>query len=332
MSATKHDILVVGVGSIGERHLRCMSQLPGCRLGFVEPLDSRRREVAERCGVTDAFASLDEACRRTWDGAIVCTPANWHIAHAVQLAPHCRGLMIEKPLATDSAEVPKLRAAVAGKPVQIAYVYRVHPAVEAVKKVLAEGTIGDVLQLTIVSGQHFPTYRPAYREIYYADRRTGGGAIQDAMTHMADLAQHLVGPFDWVFCDYDHQALEGVTVEDTVHLSARAAGGKVLVSIAMNQFMAPNMNRIQVNGSRGSVQIQAPEHRYGVFLHGDSDWRWSESLLADRDDWFRRQSQRFLDLLDGRAAPSCTLDEAAHTLAINAAALTSAGTRRIDLR
>lgn len=331
MTTTLPRILVVGVGSIGERHLRCFGQLPKCATAFVEPLESRRKEVAQRCDVTEAFASLEDACRQSWDGAVICTPANLHIAHAVQLAPHCRGLMIEKPLATDLAEVPKLRAAVAGKPLQVAYVYRVHPAVEAVRKLIADGVIGEPLQLTIVAGQHFPTYRPAYREIYYADRRTGGGAIQDAATHMFDLAQHLVGSFDWVFCDYDHQALEGVTVEDAVHLSARAAGGKVLASIALNQFMAPNMNRIQVNGNRGSVQIRIPEHRYGVFLHGDADWRWSEPQLADRDDWFRRQAQRFLDLLAGRAAPSCTLDEAVRTLEVNSAALKSAGMQRIEL-
>jgi predicted dehydrogenase len=330
-SATR--ILVVGVGSIGERHLRCFGLEGGCRLGLVEPLESRRNDVADRYDVADRFASLDDACRHEWDAAVICTPANLHVAHAVQLAPRCRGLMIEKPLATDLAEVPKLRVAVAGKPVQIAYIYRVHPAVEAARKLITEGTIGNVLQITLRSAQDFPRFRPAYREIYYADRRTGGGAIQDAATHMADLAQHLVGRFDWVFCDYGHQALEGVTVEDTVHLAARANGGKVLVSLSLNQFSPGSETRVQVNGALGSVQIRLPEHQYGVLLRGKNDdaWQWSEPLLTDRDEWFRRQARRFLEVLAGRAEPSCTLDEAAHTLAINRAALESAGVNRVEI-
>jgi len=324
-------IVVIGVGSIGERHLRCFGLEGNCTLGLVEPMESRRNDVADRYNVADRFASLDDACRQTWDGAVVCTPAHLHIEHAVRLAPHCRGMLIEKPLATDVKDLPRLRAALAGKPVQIAYVYRVHPAVEAVKALLAAGTIGDVLQLTAVSGQHFPTYRPAYREIYYADRRTGGGAIQDALTHTADLAQHLVGRFDWVYCDYDHQALEGVTVEDTAHLSARAAGGKVMVSIALNQFMAPNQSRIQVNGTLGSVQIRMPEHQYALFMHGDTEWRTSETLITDRDEWFRRQARRFMQVLRGQAESACTVDDAAHTLQINLAALASAGERRVPI-
>jgi len=79
------------------------------------------------------------------------------------------------------------------------------------------------------------------------------------------------------------------------------------------------------------LQIQVPEHRYGLLRRGESEWQWSETLFTERDEWFRRQARRFLDVLAGRAPPSCTLDEAAHTLAINVAALASAGAKRIDL-
>jgi predicted dehydrogenase len=331
MFAAPVRILVVGVGSIGERHLRCFQQTIDGHFGFVEPFEKRRQEVGDRYGIADRFATLDEACRQDWDAAVVCTPANLHIDHVAQLAPRCRGFLIEKPLTTNPADVPRLRAAVAGKPVQIAYLYRVHPAVEAVRRLIGDGSLGEILQLTIVGGQHFPTFRPAYREIYYADRRTGGGAIQDASTHLTNLAHHLVGRFDWVFCDYAHQALEGVQVEDTVDLTARAGGGKVLVSLAVNQFMAPNETRITVNGSRGSARIHTPEHRYGVFRHGDADWTWSEPLLVERDDWFKLQARRFLEVLAGREAPTCTLDEAEHTMKIDRAMLESAGTRRVDI-
>lgn len=331
MSSVPPRVLVVGVGSIGERHLRCFQQAASCRLGLVEALDARRNDVADRYDVADRFASLNEAVAHVWDAAVICTPAHLHVDHVVQLAPRSGGFLIEKPLATSLADVPRLRTAVADKPLQIAYLYRVHPAVEAVKRLIADGALGDVLQLTIVGGQHFPTFRPAYREIYYADRRTGGGAIQDAATHLLNLAHHLVGRFSWVFCDYAHQALPGVTVEDTVHLSARADGEKVLVSLALNQFMAPNEAIIQVNGSRGSAQIRVPEHRYGVMKHGETAWTWSEPLLVERDDWFKLQARRFMEVLAGREPPTCPLDEAVHTLKINLAALESAGRTRIAI-
>ena len=69
-----------------------------------------------------------------------------------------------------------------------------------------------------------PTYRPAYREIYYKDRTTGGGAIQDALTHVLNASEWLVGPIRRIAVDAAHQVLEGTTVEDTVHVMARHGG------------------------------------------------------------------------------------------------------------
>ena len=185
--------------------------------------------------------------------------------------------------------------------------------------------------MVLVSGQHFPTFRPAYREIYYARRESGGGAVQDAATHLFDVAQYVAGRFDWIFCDFAHQALEGVEVEDTVHAIARADGGKVMVTVSMNQFMAPNETIARFNGDRGSVEVRFHEARWGKLLHGGEAWTWSEPLVQERDDLFRLQARRFLDACAGNGEILCTFDDALHTLAINVAALESNGARRVTI-
>lgn len=324
------NILIVGSGSIGERHLRCFQQV-GATVALCEPMDERRQQVAERYQLKETFAALERAAERSWDAAVICTPAHLHVKHAVMLASKTPALLIEKPLATNIEDVEQLRVATAGKIVQAAYVMRIHPAVQAVRDCLASGRIGKLLEVTVVAGQHFPTYRPAYREIYYARRETGGGAIQDAATHMFDLVQHLVGRWDWIFCDAGHQALAGVEVEDTVHLVGRIGGGRVMATVALNQFMAPNETRLQLNGDRGSLKIHFDEHRWGSFVFGDQAWTWSEPLVQERDDLFRWQAQRFLEVAAGRAESACSLDDAHHTLQVNLAALASAGTNRVDL-
>ena len=152
--------------------------------------------------------------------------------------------------------------------------------------------------------------------------------MQDAATHLFDLIQHLAGPLDWIFCDYAHQELAGVEVEDTVHLLGRAGEGRVLVSLALNQFMAPNETHLQLNGSRGSLAIRFHEHRAGMFLMGDSSWTWTEPLVAERDDLFRAQAQNFLSAAVGQEPPMATLDDGIRALTVGLAALRS-GERRI---
>lgn len=320
------DVLIVGSGSIGERHLRCFQQL-GARVALCENLAERRADVAARYSLEHSYATLEEACRRAWDAAVICTPAHLHVQHGVMLAAHVKALLVEKPLATRIEDVPQLLAAT--KPIVsgAAYVLRVHPAVQAVRKLLAGGVIGKLLQVTFTGGQHFPTFRPAYRTIYYNNRATGGGAIQDAVTHTVDLVQYLGGRFDWIACDYAHQCLEGVDVEDTVHLFGRIGGERVMASISLNQFMAPNESHLQLNGSEGSIVIRTHEQRYGVIRHGDQAWTWHDTPVPERDDLFRWQAERFLAAAAGREPVMCTLGEAEHDLRVALAALKSCGER-----
>jgi predicted dehydrogenase len=319
------NVLVVGGGSIGERHLRCFQQV-GCEVALCDSNEARRAEIASRYGLAQSFAAVSEAARTRWDAVVICTPAHLHAEHALQLAASTPALLIEKPLCTALADAERLQRGLSGKIVQVAYVLRAHPATKQVRRSLQAGEIGTLHQVTALAGQHFPTFRPAYRDIYYAKHETGGGAIQDAATHLFDLVQCLAGPLAWVYCDASHQALPGVEVEDTVHVLGRTRRG-VQVSLALNQFMAPNETHVQFNGSQGSLAIRFHEQRAGIFLHGDSAWTWSEPLVTERDDLFRAQAQGFLDAAAGRAPPLCTLEGGVAALRVNLAAIESSERR-----
>jgi len=323
------NVLIVGGGSIGERHLRSFQQV-GCEVGLCETSAQRRAQIAERYQVPHVFESLAAAVEPRWSGIAICTPAHLHAEHAIQAATATEALLIEKPLATRLADAEQLRTALAGKTVQVAYVLRHHPAVQQVRQRLASGDIGELHQVTVTAGQHFPTFRPAYRDIYYARHETGGGAVQDAATHLFDLIQSFAGKLEWVYCDCAHQALPGVEVEDTVHVIGRAGGGRVLVSLALNQFMAPNETHVQLNGSGGSLAIRFHEQRAGIFRRGAAEWQWSEPLVEERDDLFRAQARSFLAAAGGEQPPLCSLDDGLGALKVNLAALRSSRERSVQ--
>ncbi len=246
-------VLIVGVGSIGERHLRCFGQTGRCELSFVEVNPTLRATVADRYRVTATYAQLDDAlAHASFNVAVVCTPAPWHIPQARQLVARGVDVLIEKPLSTSLDGVESLIAEVeaAGRTAAVAYVYRVHPLLSVVRDALRSGRFGAPVELVAVTGQHFPFYRPAYRSIYYTKHETGGGAIQDALTHILNAAEWLVGPIDRLVVDAEHQVLEGVEVEDTVHLLARH--GRVQASYSLNQHQAPNEFTLTVVCERGT--------------------------------------------------------------------------------
>lgn len=320
----KHRVLVVGVGSIGERHLRCFQTTGRCLVGFCEPNKSLRSTIDARYEVLQSSADLDGALQaKPYDAAVIATPAQLHVPIACRLADAGIHLLIEKPLSTSTDSIDQLTRVAKERSlaVAVAYTHRAHPAVDAVKRSIDEGRFGNPLQITVTSGQHFPTYRPAYREIYYVDRKTGGGAVQDGMTHMVNLAEWLVGPIDRLVTDADHLALPGVTVEDTVHTLARH--GDVMGSYALNQHQAPNETTITVVCEQGTLRIDYSCMRWSWIQEPSTNWQHETVDVLDHDSLYVRQANSFLDFVEGTAEPLCSLSEGIQTLHVNLASLRS---------
>ena len=319
-----HTILVIGCGSIGERHLRCFQQTGRATVTACDTNPT----LLERMRATYGVPVVNDADRALggsgFTAAVVCTPAPWHVPIGIKAMRSGAHVLIEKPLSHSLQDVDTLLLTrdETGRQAAVAYVYRVFPSLVQAREFLLSGRLGPVLQATATSGQAFHRLRPAYAQTYYRDRALGGGAIQDAITHLANWMESVVGPTDSLLCDCAHLAVPGVTVEDTAHVSAR--NGATLVNYTLNQFQAPNETTLQLNTALGSVKIEVHRQRWGHFLNPDADWTWHEAPVEGRDSHFIAQANAFLDQVEGRPSRLCSLEDAAATLRFNLAALASA--------
>ena len=319
-------ILVVGGGSIGERHVRCFLNTGQAEVSLCETRQDVRQRLAKNYELSSVFSAFDAALAEEFDGAVICTPAHLHILMATQLAKRGVGLLIEKPLSTSPHGVEQLAELIEAEnlPVSIAYVMRQHPALMAMRAALDSGRFGRPVQIVYSGGQHFPFYRPAYRETYYTRHETGGGAIQDALTHIVNAAEWLVGPVTKLVADAEHCILEGVDVEDTVHVITRHRS--VLGSFSLNQHQPVNESTLAVLCEGGSVRYEGHNASWSSCVEPDSDWKVEEQFTLERDDMFVSQAQAFLSQLAGESEAACTLAEGLQTLKVNLAALESVDT------
>ena len=320
-------VLIIGVGSIGERHLRSFQAFNNVQVAACESNAELGHAISAKYACP-WFSSLDAAFKSgQFDAAVVCTPANAH----TQIATACveRGLhvLIEKPLAVslDGLEELQRMAVQCQRVARVAYVHHSMLLNLRLRELLQSGIIGEPKHVTMVAGQHFPSFRPAYRTIYYNDHSKGGGAIQDALTHSLNLVEWLISPICSVFADASHQVLEGVAVEDTVNLVARLAGG-VQAAFTLNQFQAPNEFVLSVHGHAGSLRAELHRQRVGIFQHGDDDWNWEQLPSEHRDQSFIRQAGAFLAAINGEGDLLATLGQGIQSLRVNLAALESADT------
>jgi predicted dehydrogenase len=327
----RHRVLIIGVGSIGERHTRCFGCTNRVELSICEINEPLRNTIDDRYAIRAAFATLDDALADPPDVAVICAPAHLHIPMATRLAAAGVHLLIEKPLSTGLDGVERLQSLVREKKlaVAVAYVLRMHPALTAMRDAIHSGRFGEPVQVVGLSGQHFPFYRPAYREIYYNNRATGGGAIQDALTHLMNAGQWLAGPTTALAADAAHQVLDGVDVEDTVHVIARH--GSVMGSYALNQHQAPNETSLTVVCREGTVRCEFHRHRWLSATTPGDDWHVEQEFALERDDLFVAQADHFLDVIEGTAEQACSLDDGLHTLQTNLAVLQAADTHTWQL-
>jgi predicted dehydrogenase len=316
-------VLVVGVGSIGERHVRCFQNTGRAQVSICETNGHLCKEVANRYEIANQFSDVNEALAEPHDAAVIAVPADLHISVASQAIEAGLHVLIEKPLAVTMDGVEAFAKSVAGANLvaAVGYVYRAHPSLEAMKDEIQEGSLGKPIQIVVVAGQNFPTYRPGYQNSYYTTRTRGGGAIQDAMTHLVNAAEWLAGPVDRVVADADHKLLEGVAVEDVVHFLARH--GDVVGSYSLNQFQSPNEVTITVVCERGTARFEYHKQRWRKMLQPETPWQDMPAVGLNRDTLFVRQAESFLDAIESRAAPLCSLREGIQSLRVNLALMKS---------
>jgi len=135
----KLRIAVVGIGSMGQHHLRINSTLKNIELVAVVDIDSdRAREAKWRYGC-EAYTHIDDLIGKV-DAVSIAVPSSLHAdigLFFLQNGIHC---LIEKPLATTEADCLKLIEAAESKGLVLAvgHIEQFNPAVQELKRILSE--------------------------------------------------------------------------------------------------------------------------------------------------------------------------------------------------
>lgn len=143
--AEKLNIAVVGAGIYGQNHLNAYTWNPNANLVAVCDLNEEiTKRVGEKFGVatyTDIDAMLES---EDIDAVSVATPDPYHKDPVLAAIAHGKHVLVEKPLATTSADAYEIIAAAekAGVRVMVDYHKRWDPASIAVKNKLADPSTG----------------------------------------------------------------------------------------------------------------------------------------------------------------------------------------------
>lgn len=321
-------ILIIGLGSIGNRHLRLARQLlPQADIRIL------RHQLGSPVPVTanGVFFHMDEAIAFAPHIAVIASPAPFHIATAQTLAKVGVHLLIEKPLSSSLSGVKELLelSSHQGIVVQTGYNLRFLPSLKRFRELLGQGVVGQVLSVRCEIGQYLPSWRPDsdYRLGVSAQRQLGGGALLE-LSHELDYMRWIFGEVDWVKATLCRQSRLDIDVEDTVYLTlgfAPKADALPIIATLNMDFIRHDTTRLCVAiGENGSLRWNGLTGEIALYEMEATQWAELYSHPHQRDDSYLAEWQNFIDCVTEHKIPLVKGEDGLKVLEIIEAARISA--------
>ncbi len=289
-------VYVIGLGSIGKRHLANARALG-------HHVEGGRLHEAESFGP---------------DALVVASPTSAHgeaLEWAVERGVHA---YVEKPIAATSRGIGEALAVAedAGLTVAVGYNLRFHPAIEAIREAVLAGGIGQLLSVRVEVGSYLPDWHPEedYRGSYAARAALGGGALL-TLSHELDYVRWIAGEVESVDGVAARVSQLELDVDDVAEMITRHAGGAV-GSIHMDFLDRSYNRRSRWIGENATIEWQwdAPVR---LLPSGEVMWDGSASLDATYEEALRD----FFLATETGGAPRCSGRDGLRTLELCEAVL-----------
>jgi predicted dehydrogenase len=172
---------LIGLGKMGQNHLRVLSMLKGVELVFITDSDVEHTSRLETTFGVSRLSNLEQALEKI-DAVVICTPTVTHADYIRKVAVKVCNIFVEKPLTSTLEEAHEISSLATNKNlnIQVGFIERFNPAVQSLKKVLNKSE-------RIISIDFTRTNK-------LSARITDVDVVTDLMIHDIDLALYLNGP------------------------------------------------------------------------------------------------------------------------------------------
>lgn len=339
-------ILMVGLGGVGQRHLRNLRTVFGDDVEIiayrVRRLSSvitptlqlnENLDVEKEYGVR-VFADLDSALAEKPDAAFICNPSSMHVPVALACVEAGCDIFVEKPLSNELVGLPELQAAVEkhGRIVMVGYQLRFHPCFLRMQEILQGGLLGNLLAVRATVGEYLPNWHryEDYRTGYAAKASLGGGVVLSQI-HEFDYLYALFGEPKRLFSVGGHWSNLEIDVEDIAStlMECEQDGRPLPVHLQQDYLQRPVYRQCEVVGDVGKAVLNFPE----LSVTWQNFETCAEELFSrkdfDRNQLFIREIEHFVDCVKTRKKPVVDLSEGAKSLRYALAAKESVATGRL---
>ena len=311
------NVLIVGYGSIGKRHLENFLQFKDIRLTVYTKRNDL--QLLKKKGIK-VSNSLTECLKENPDVGVIANETSLHIPIAIKLAKEGLDLFLEKPLSNSLKDIEKLRAIVKKNKLitQMGCNLRFHPCIKKIKSLIEQQKIGKIISAQVQNCSYLPdSHRwEDYRKSYAARKDLGGGVILTNAIHEIDYMYWFFQEVENVISMSGKFSELDVTAEDYVS-SLLKFKNKIIGELHMDYFQRPNFRSCKIRGTKGEIYWNSDNNCVNIYNMNKKRWETElEVKNYERNFSYIEQLKHFLKCIKHRKETINDLEQGITTLKI----------------
>ena len=342
----KTKLALIGVGTIGKRHLKALSDVKEANLiAVVDTNPNLEKLVLER--KVPFFTSTEEMLKKHEpEGVIVCTPTEVHLEPVLSSLESKAHVLVEKPITATLAEGRKIIASAenVSREVLVGHHRRYYGNIDKTRELIRKGALGKLIG---VNGMWTVRKADSYFEPEWRRLRSSGPVLIN-LIHEIDTLRYVCGDLVSLSAKVS-RGLRDHPKEETAAVLMEFEGGALgtfLISDATPSpwtweqaigenpsFPKTSQNVYRFTGSEASLDFP----NLVLWKHGKGSPDWfneisPQSIEMKLEDAYAAQCRHFCAVIAGREKPQITAMDAVRTLEATLAVFEASekGTR-IDL-
>ncbi len=302
-------ILIIGLGSAGQRHLRIFKKIfLKKKLEIFCIRETKRNLVIKDDLSTKKTSSLtkyynlkeinfNDLKKSSFDLAIISNPISKHLTSAISLAKKKVNLLIEKPLSHNLNKIKLLEKIVKKNKilVRVGYQLRYHPGIKALKSIIRTNKLGEPISGLFYFGEYLPNMHlyEDYKKTHMAIKNQGGGAI-NCLSHQVDLIRYLLGEPKKIVSFQNKVSNLKINVEDNLH-AIFTYKKKRNFTLNINFLKSPPRNFIFLEFQKGSVEWDYTKKYMLVHNFKTNKVSKKNFFKFNRNDMFKEQNKEIIN-------------------------------------
>ena len=314
---------ILSTAKIGrEKVIPAMQSAKFCE---VVAIASRNKEsgklVADQLSIPAFYDSYEKLLNDPHiDAVYIPLPNHLHVEWAIKSIMAGKHVLCEKPIGLSSAEAVQLLLSSEQNPelkVMEAFMYRFHPQWQAAKKMVDDGTIGELRTI-----QSFFSYYNADPANIRNQKEIGGGGMMDIGCYCVSLSRFIFGE--------EPISVSGNVEYDPVLQTDRIASGILDFSMGTATFtcstqLAP-YQRVNILGTKARIEIEIPfnaptDKPTRIWLHTKDS---TEEIIFDTINQYTIQGDLFSQAILNNEPVPTPLEDAINNMKVIEAVFESA--------